>query len=322
MNWEIAAVVMGALALSGVGFYLFVMVYASHRIYIETLKRRNKDMWGREVSSDDPRALKMNEEGLVWQREHDSYKKEVHIANKGLNLYGEYYDLGFDKTVIILSGRTESLCYGYYFAKPYAESYFNVLVIDPRAHGLSDGEYNTVGFEESEDALAWAKFIHEDFGIQTIIFHGICIGAAGGMLASTSDRCPEYIKGLVTEGMFPNFGESVRNHLIERKKDFFLLLQCVDFWMKHYTGHSMKKGPVDVIHKLNKPLLMLQSVEDRYSTVENAKKMFAMCTVDEKQLVLFAEGDHSMLRITDTEKYDTSIKEFLKRNYSACVKAE
>lgn len=298
-------------------FYLFSIVYASHCVYTATLTRKNKEQWGRVLSSHDELSTRMDNEGMEWQRKHDAYKQDVHIVNNGLNLYGEYYDLGFDKAVIVLSGRTESLRYGYFFSQPYTSAGMNALVVDPRAHGYSDGKYNTVGFEESRDALAWAKFLHENYHVKSVVFHGICIGAAAGMFAITSEDCPDYVDGLVTEGMFANFGESMKNHLIERKKLLFPIMWCIDFWMKHYTGHSMKRGPVDVITKMNKPLLMIQSKLDKYSTPENAKKMFDMCPSKEKKLVLYEKGSHSMLRITDTQKYDKEIKGYLNRVYCA-----
>ena len=319
MTQEVLIGMIVGFILFSAAFYLFSIAFASHCIYISTLKRKNKEQWGRTLSIVTEQTIRMDNEGLEWQRKHYAYKKDVHIINNGLNLYGEYYDLGFDKAVIILSGRTESLRYGYYFANPYSEAGFNVLVVDSRAHGYSDGEYITVGFEESKDALAWVRYINESFGIDTIVFHGICIGAAGGMFAITSPDCPACVKGLVTEGMFANFSESMKNHLIERKKLLFPVMQCIDFWSKKYTGHSMKKGPIDVISKLDKPILMIQSKMDKYSTAENAKKMFELCPSREKKLVLYNKGDHSMLRITDTELYDTEITLFLEKLTSACV---
>ena len=253
----------------------------------------------------------MDREGLIWQAEHNAYKQEVHIVNQGLNLYGEYYDFGFHKAVLVLSGRTDSLRYGYYFAKPYADAGFNVLVIDTRAHGLSDGIYNTLGFEESKDVIAWVNFLNREYHIDTVVFHGICIGAAGGMFAITSPDCPPCVKGMVTEGMFVNFGESMKNHLIERKKLWFPVMQCIDFWCKKNTGHSMMKGPIDVISRIDKPLLMLQSKMDPYSTWENAIKLYDRCPSENKKLVLFEKGGHSMLRITDTQGYDSEISAFL-----------
>lgn len=314
----IIAIIVGSV-LFAAAFYLFSIVFASRCIYVATLKRKNKKQWGRTLSIRNELTVQMDNEGMEWQRKHNVHKQDVNIVNAGLNLYGEYYDFGFDKAVIILSGRTESLRYGYYFAKPYSNSGFNVLVIDSRAHGNSDGEYNTVGFEESKDALAWVRFLNEVFGINTIVFHGICIGAAGGMLAITSPECPDCVKGLVTEGMFANFGESMKNHLIERKKLLFPIMHCIDFWSKKYTGHSMKKGPIDVIQKMDKPILMIQSKMDKYSSPENAKRMFELCPSSEKKLVLYDKGDHSMLRITDTELYDTEITMFIKRLTSTCA---
>jgi fermentation-respiration switch protein FrsA (DUF1100 family) len=322
MNWTVFSYIVLGLAVSGIGFYFFSVFYASYCIYNSTLVRKNKDMWGRQRSSDDPLSVKMDEEGLRWQAEHARYKKDVHITRDGMNLYGEYYDMGYDKAVIILSGRTESLRYGYFFATPYSSFGCNVLVIDPRSHGLSDGKYNTVGFEEGPDALQWAKFLLAEYQLTGIVFHGICIGAAGGMYAITSPDCPAQVKGIVTEGMFANFGESMKNHLIERKKLMWPVMQCIDFWMKHYTGHSMTRGPIDFIDKLEKPLLMIQSKKDKYSTVTNAKKLYELCPSREKKLVLYETGDHSMLRITDTRTYDTEIQAFLSKIYSAGFSAE
>lgn len=305
-----------AIPLLAGGLFIWVLSYfvASHLVYIKTLKRVSKDTWSRKISSElDERAVSMYNTGLKWAEENKEYKNDVHIVNNGLNLYGEFYDFKSDKCVFILSGRTESLNYGYYFAIPYAKCGYSVLVVDPRAHGLSDGEYNTVGFEESKDAIAWINHIVEKFNIKSVVLHGICIGAAGGILALTSKNCPKEIKAIVTEGMFVNFAESVKNHLIERKKPVFIMLDLINAQMKKYTGHSMKVGPINYIDKLDKPLLMLHSKEDIYSKPEKAEELFNKAGSVDKQIVWFPKGDHSMLRITDTERYDNAIKAFLEK---------
>ncbi|MBO5866930.1 MAG: alpha/beta hydrolase, partial [Clostridia bacterium] len=212
--------------------------------------------------------------------------------------------------------RTEALKYGYYFAIPYAKLGLNVLVVDPRGHGLSDGEFNTVGFEESKDQVAWIKHLQQQFGIKSVILHGICIGAAGGMYALTSGNCPPIVDGFVTEGMFANFYQSMKNHLIEKKKPVFIMIDLIDAQMKKYTGHSMKFGPIDVIDKLQTPLLMLHSKKDPYSTAEYAQKLFDKAGSQHKDLVWFEHGDHSMLRITHTDQYDNAIAQFVSQIYN------
>lgn len=303
----------GGFVLFSIGFYFLTVAVAARCIYLRTFSRKPDAPRERKVSIQTETALQMDEIGMAWQREHDAYKKDVHMVRDGLNFYGEYYDFGANKAVIILSGRTESLRYGYYFAKPYADAGYNVLVIDSRTHGFSDGTYITFGFEESKDALEWVRLLNGELGVKHILFHGICIGAAAGMLALTSPDCPDCVKGIVTEGMFPNFAESMKNHLIERKRLWFPVMQLLDRWSRKCTGHSMKTGPIDVIPRMDKPILMIQSKADLYSTADYAKQMYALCPSSEKKLVLYETGGHSLLRITDTDTYDGEITLFLHR---------
>ena len=308
--------VLGGVILLGLISWPVAFLIISRYVYLSQLRRGDKNNWSRgHASSPDANIQAMYAEGMRWHEQNVQYKTDVHIENGGLNLYGEYYDLGSEKCVLIMSGRTESLEYGYYFAIPYARIGYNVLVVDPRAHGLSEGEYNTIGFEESKDALAWAKHVHDTFGVKSIIIHGICIGSAGALYALTSPDCPEYVEGIIAEGMFANFSESMKEHLIEKKKPVFMLNDMIDLWMKHYTGHSMKFGPIDVIDKLDKPILMLHSKEDMYSKPELAQKLYDKAGCESKELVFFDHGRHSMLRITDTAKYDETIADFVSKNF-------
>ena len=314
--YAIVGVVIGVVALLGLLSVPVAFAFASKSVYLHHLKRGSKDNWSRgHASSPDANIQSMYNEGMKWHDANVAHKTDVSVERDGVHLYGEYFDLGNDKCVMIMSGRTETLEYGYYFAIPYAKLGYNVLVVDPRAHGLSEGEYNTIGYEESKDALAWVRHIHDNFGVKSVILHGICIGSAGALFALTSPDCPDYLEGMVAEGMFANFGESMKEHLIEKKKPVFMLNDMIDLWMKHYTGHSMKYGPINVIDKLDKPLLMLHSKEDKYSTPQWAQKLIDKTHGDNKQLVWFDHGRHSMLRITDTAKYDQSIAEFVTKYF-------
>lgn len=305
--WTVVGVALGALALWGLSY-----IVASYCVYKITLSRGKQSRWGRTPPKKlSEQSKTMYATGREWADANADKKVDVQIERDGLKLYGEYYDFGSDKCAMILSGRTESLIYGYYFAEPYEKCGYNVLVVDPRGHGLSDGTFNTAGFEESLDAIAWVEHIQEKFGVKKVVFHGICIGAAGGMYAITNEKCPPCVAAIVTEGMFPNFGESMKNHLIEWKQPLSVY-PLINKWMIHYTGYSMDVGPLDCIDKLKKPLLMLHSKEDIYSTPEYAQKLFDKAGAENKKLVWYEHGRHSFVRINNTETYDMAIAEFLK----------
>ncbi|MBO5214311.1 MAG: alpha/beta fold hydrolase [Clostridia bacterium] len=299
-------------------FFLFLApnIIVGYIIYVMHLKRTKKTKWTRDCSADTPVQQGMYDEGMEWFRANEAKKQDVHIVSEKLNLYGEFFDFSSDKTVILVAGRTEGLRYNYYFARPYAESGYNILTIDNRAHGKSDGKYNTVGFEEHKDLLAWANYLHENHHSETILFHGICIGSAGALYALTHKDCPDYVAGMVADGMYPNFWESFRNHMIELKKPLFGL-PFINAWMMLLTGHSMKKGPIDVIDRLNRPLLMLHGTGDLYSLPCEAEKLYEKCGSDQKTIVWFEDGVHSQLRYQDPEKYDGAIKAFLQELFPA-----
>ena len=304
---------LGIVLFSAFMYVLFAFV-AAYFVYTKTLKRQSPQQWSREPVLEGLEK-QMYEEGLEWYRENAAQKHELQLERDGLKLFGEYYDLGNERCAIVLAGRSESLVQGYYFAQPYSKNGFNMLFLDPRAHGLSEGEFNTVGFEESRDIIAWAELIHNEFGVKSIVLHGICIGAAAGILALTSDVCPDYIDGIVTEGMFTTFGESLKNHMIEKKKPLFLTYQFINMWMKHYTGYRMDFGPIDVISKQTKPIMFLQGRKDIYSLPQYAQEMYDLCPAQIKLITWFDEGAHSLLRPVNKEQYDQAVTRYIEAAY-------
>ena len=286
-----------------VGYILFAVL----------LKRTSPKKWGRECSDDDPNQIEMFHLGLKWREDHLSCCKEVQIVNDGLHLYGEFYDFGSRKTVVIMPGRSESLYGSYYFAPPYEKCGYNVFLYDPRAHGKSDGVYNTVGFEEQKDLIAWLNFLAENYHTEDVVLHGICVGTSTGLFALKNENCPRIIRGVVTEGLFSTFYESFKNHMLERKKPTFPILQFAEMWMRIFTRHSMCYGPEHVLPELKTPILMLHSREDPFSLPHTAQAMYENAGACSKELVWFDEGAHSQLRYADTDRYDGAISAFLTR---------
>ena len=310
---EILIWILAVFVISNLLFAVPALFLTARIIFGHTMIREKKESWGRECSDSDPEQQEMYHDGLRFMEQYAAHKIDLHMVNDGLNLYAEYYDFGYDRAVIVVPGRTEGLRYGYYFAEPYVRNGFNVLTVDQRAHGESDGKYNSIGFAEHRDLLLWMERLHTEFHVSSIVLHGICIGSACSLYALTSENAPDYLSGLVAEGMYVNFYESFRNHMIEYKKPTFIM-GLVDFWMKHYTGFSMRVGPIDKIGAYRKPLLMLHGTADLYSLPEKAEELYRTAGTpdEEKRIVWFEGGRHSRLRLQDKERYDDAVDAFLK----------
>lgn len=286
-------------------------------IYTVLLVRTNPKKWGRECSiPDDEEYLRMFNIGIEWEKKYAGNKKEVGIVSEGFHLFGEYFDFGAEKAVIIIPGRMESLLYSYYFAEPFRKAGYNVLTIDNRTHGLSDGKINSLYYREWPDLIAWSRFLHDNLHNSEIVMHGICIGASGALYALTSNQAPDYIRAMIAEGMYINFYESLKNHMIEQKRPLYPFAWEVALLIRLIShANVVTDGPLWRIDKLTRPILMLQSEEDTFSLPEKAKLLYEKCPSTDKHLVYFPTGIHSRIRINNTEKYDQTIIDFL-RNLS------
>lgn len=310
-------VILAVLLLGGLIFMLCYTYPIAKRVYEDQLVRTHEEKWGRTCSfPDDAEQVQMWNDGIAWMERSRGRITQLQLENDGLKLFGEYFDFGARRCVIILPGRCESLIYSYYFAPPYEKAGFNILVIDTRCHGKSDGKYNTIGVKESEDVLAWAKLVHEEFGNQEIYIHGICIGTSSGLFAMGKDRCPEYLRGLVTEGCYVSFPETFKRHMMALKRPIFPVLQWVMWLIYRYTGTNVYKDkPITAIQKIrpDSRVLFLYGEKDIFSIPEKSRQLFQACASQDKKLVWFEKGGHSHLRINNTQQYDQAIIDFFGR---------
>ena len=276
------------------------------------LVRKDKNTWTRNCSwTQNEEQVEMFNRGEKWAEEFEKYKQDVDIFSDGLHLYGEYFDIGSERAVIIIPGRTEGCHYSHYFARPYTDAGYNVLVIDNRAHGLSDGKYNCLGQKEYKDVLEWGKLLHDKLGVKEIVIHGICIGSSTAIETLTCGRCPDYFTAMVADGMYKNFYEVFRTHIVELKKPTFPVLQEVMMLIRIFCGVRPKaRGPYKCVGKLDRPILMMHSKEDKYAMPKEAQKLYDAIH-SPKRLVWFDHGAHSHIRINDEEKYDNTVKQFL-----------
>lgn len=293
-------------------FFLIPTMVMSGVIYTVLLIRTKPEKWDRSCSiPEDEEYLGMFREGLAWDETYRHCKQEVSVVSDGLKLMGEYFDFGAKRAVIIVPGRMESCLYSYYFAEPYRQAGCNVLVIDNRAHGLSEGKVSSLGFRECRDLIAWSRLLSERFGNGKVILHGICIGSSASLFALTDKNCPDCLCGMVADGMYTTFCESFKNHMIEDHHPLFPFVAEVMLYIRLISrANVVTDGPGRRIGQLKKPILMLHSREDRFSLPQKAQQLYDACTA-EKRLEWFDVGAHSRVRVNDPERYDRVIREFL-----------
>ena len=317
MFLKILIIVLLVLIFFVIGPLLVVQYVVASKLYKLYLVRNEKESWNRDLIPTTKEEELMYQDCNEFEQAYQSIKKEVMIYSDGYKLCGEYYDFGNKRTCIIVAGRSEALRYSFHFAKPYVESGFNILAIDNRSHGFSEGKYNCLGFEEYKDILNWVLFLHNELHNELVIAHGICIGSATILYALTNNACPDYFKGLIADGMYVNFPTSFINHSLEAGYPAHFVTDFFFNIFKKNTKHNAYYGPIDYIDNLKEdiPILFLYSLEDIYSTPDKGQILFDKCSSKKKEIKWFEHGTHSHIRVNNNELYDQTIKEFIMKNY-------
>ena len=313
----IILIIVGAFLLLGLITSVVLTFIIAYKVYSKTLMRGKSGSWGREHCSEpgNKELEIMWQRGIDWFKEDESFIKELSVqSDDGLKLVGQWFDYGFDKTVIILPGRRETLVYSYYYARPYRNCGVNVLVIDQRAHGLSEGKYSTCGIKESEDVKLWLKYMHDVHNQKELFIHGICVGTCmtSKVVATFKE---DYLKGVIMDSAFITYQEIYKNHYKESGHALFPVFYQIWMWFTFFTHCHIKDAQtIDYLPKFNNmPALFIWGTKDVYCLPEKSEEMFATCSSNKKEIVWFEGATHSHVRLYDEERYDAVISDFLSR---------
>lgn len=256
--------------------------------------------------------LDMFNQGMAWREENIKHMKEVEIISEGIKLVGEYFDFGFKKSIILMPGRTETCWYACYYAPTFVKAGYNVLTIDPRAHGLSEGKILTLGKLEGIDLLNWSKLLHDKFNNELVVLYGLCGGGTASCVALTNKDCPDYIKAFISDGMFYSFFNVYRRHIIDEKHPVYPVIWEVLGKIKRHNGvNPYKTTPKNLIGDVKVPTLFITGELDKFAVSEEAYKLYDLCGAKRKEIHLIKNARHSHLRYDNLKDYEKAVIPFL-----------
>ena len=296
---------------------VIVVFIVAYIVYSKTLMRGKSGTWGREHCSE-PGCVALETmwvRGLEWKKKDESFIKELTIKSKdGLKLVAEWFDYGFDRTVIILPGRRETLIYSYFYAKPYKQSGVNVLVIDQRAHGYSEGKYSTGGIKEAEDVSLWMSYLHNELNQKYIYLHGICVGTCCATMVVAKYKV-DYLKAVILDSAFISYKEIYKNHYLESGHKLFPAYYLIWFWFRFFTKCKINdSNPEMYMPAFDLPVLFMWGTKDVYCLPEKSKILYEKCASKQKEIEWFEGAEHSRVRLYDEGRYDGLVSDFLARH--------
>ncbi len=254
-------------------------------------------------------------EGRAWieNKEHDKVEIE---SFDGLKLRGRFLPNGDSKKTILLMhgyrscGKNDFGCVAEY----YYSLGFNLLIVDQRAHGESEGRYITFGVRERYDCTGWVKYLNSRIGEDSDIFlDGISMGAATVLMASGLDL-PENVRGIIADCGFTS-PYDIFCHVLKRDYHLppFPLIYTTDLLSRIFAGFSFKEySTVEAMKKNKLPVIFVHGEDDTFVPARMSIQTHDACTA-EKEISIVSGARHGMSYLVDTENCQKKIKAFFER---------
>lgn len=249
--------------------------------------------------------------------ENRDYKEVTIFCRDEFHLSGRLYIApnGKGKKSVILCHEFQSIPetdFGAAF-RMYSELNYNILLIDHRAHGKSEGKYSSMGIAESFDITDWCKWLEMCFGTECdIIIHGISMGAYAAVVAGANPEMPQNVKAIIAEGVYPHvFSVAFRN---AEKNVAFLSKPFIAFtnaFFRNHVGFDMRDLSLFTVAKsVRIPVLFIHSENDSVSLCSDAENIRQRIPV-KTEFVKIKKAPHRTCFAKEEKLCSDSVKSFI-----------
>ena len=186
----------------------------------------------------------------------------------------------------------------------------NVLLIDHRAQGDSEGHTITFGIKEREDILDWVYYARLKFGNKAKIFLvGISMGAASVLMASEL-KLPKNVVGIIADCPYSSPRDIISKVIKDMKLPAKVLMPFVKLSALVFGRFNIDEcNVIDAVKKSKLPILIIHGKDDTFVPYQMSEKIAN--ANPNIQLELFDDAPHGMSYLIDEEKYKVIVNDFI-----------
>lgn len=231
----------------------------------------------------------------------------------GLKLFGRYYHHADGAPLKIIFHGYRGLALrdssgGYTMAKKLG---YNVIAVDQRAHGRSEGHVITFGIRERRDVLSWVEYANTRFGADTpIILSGVSMGAATVVMAATLPL-PENVCCIFADCPYSTPRDIIRKVSDDIKIPAAFSYPFIRIAARLLGGFNLEEtSSLDGVKNTSIPILLLHGEDDRFVPCDMSREIHKNsngCTT----LVTFPKAGHGLCYMIAPKEYEATCFTFL-----------
>ncbi|MBE6918557.1 MAG: alpha/beta hydrolase [Ruminococcaceae bacterium] len=186
----------------------------------------------------------------------------------------------------------------------------NLLLVDQRAHGESEGHTITFGAKESRDCLDWVNWANARFGSPDIALFGVSMGAATVLLATALDL-PENVRCAVADSPYSRAEDiigTVGRDMGLPGAPVILLARCA---ARVFGGFRLgDASPLDAVRRAKVPVLLFHGEADRLVPCAMSGVLQENCASAVRRYT-YPNAGHGLSYLVDREGYTAAVVDFL-----------
>ncbi len=231
----------------------------------------------------------------------------------GLELEGVHYmpENSNDKWVVIIHGYGHNHKHMYPFAGFYLTNGYNVLMVDQRAAGDSQGDWLTMGTAESADIALWTQEIARRNSDAKITLFGVSMGAATAMLAAARSDTAN-VTSLVEDCGYSNVVDIIdlfNNLIFQEDQETIDLMQPIS---ESLTGYNLKDAaPINSISSVKVPTLFITGGDDSVVGTYMLSDLYDASGAEVKEKFIVPGAGHGVAGLTDPIGYSNTVFRFV-----------
>ena len=201
------------------------------------------------------------------------------------------------------------------FGEMYARHGFNVLNVDLRGHGDSEGDYITMGWDDGQDILDWVGYLVSRFGSDIrVVLHGQSMGAASVLHAAGASSRPQLV-ALVADSC----GSKMKDALLKSLGQANVFPPVMLYAMLRAAallrcGFDLSKdNPIDFAHGCTVPTLFIHGAADTLVPPAQSAELYSACPAAMKKLIVIPEAGHLGGVFVGPKHYEEELFDFLAR---------
>lgn len=246
-------------------------------------------------------------------------------TKKNVSVNSYYIDNGSETTIAIHHGYRGDYVSMLPQVQFFSELGYNIILVDARGHGSSEGKFITFGMNESQDLNTWVAKEVEGKPEQNVYLYGVSMGAATVMMSQ--EKPQPNVKAVIEDCGYSSVEQQFRDMLrmISKATQYIPILNQINWYAKEDTllnllndQHLKPKlemdlfavSPLESTKVSGVPALYIHGESDTFIPPV-AKDLLYTAAIGYKEQLGIPGAEHGISFFVDNSKYKAKVIAFM-----------